>query len=159
MSAPQRYSRLADPSRSRISYRRVSHCRPPLPAHRDAGLANGSDTSYIYVLDGHPILSDLTAAIARCGTKGRRLTIMGWVSKSARWQETKLRILGLALVGSLALIVPIVAHSASPGWNTGQAMTGPAPALCRWGTAATARTGTQRPVLAPVAGAHRIRDR
>src|SRR5580700_2451667 len=126
MSAPQRYSRLPDPSRSRISYRRVSHCRPPLPAHRDAGLANGSDTSYIYdVLDGHPILSDLTAAIAPCGTKGRRWTIMGWVSKSARWQETKLRILGLALVGSLALIVPIAAHSASPGSNTGQAMTGP----------------------------------
>jgi hypothetical protein len=134
MSAPQRYSRLPDPSRSRISYRRVSHCRPPLPAHRDAGLANGSDTPYIYdVLDGHPILSDPTAAIARCGTKGRRWTIMGWVSKSARWQETKLRILGLALVGSLALIVPIVAHSASPGWNTGQAMTGPAPGVVQVG--------------------------
>jgi hypothetical protein len=39
----------------------------------DAGLANASDTSYIYdVLDSHPILSDLTAAIAPCGTKGRR---------------------------------------------------------------------------------------
>jgi hypothetical protein len=36
-----------------------------------------------------------------------------------------LRILGLAFVGSLALIVPIGAHSASPGSNTGQAMTGP----------------------------------
>src|SRR6266403_3430346 len=49
---------------------------------------------------------------------------MGWVSKAAVWQEAKLRILGLALVGSLALIVPIAAHSASPGSNTGQAMTG-----------------------------------
>jgi len=36
-----------------------------------------------------------------------------------------LRILGLAFVGSLALIVPIAAHSALPGSNTGQAMTGP----------------------------------
>jgi hypothetical protein len=58
---------------------------------------------------------------------------MGWVSKSARWQETKLRILGLALVGSLALIVPIAAHSASPGSNTGQAMTGPAPGVVQVG--------------------------
>lgn len=33
-------------------------------------------------------------------------------------------ILGLAFVGSLALIVPIAAHSALPGSNTGQAMTG-----------------------------------
>jgi hypothetical protein len=39
----------------------------------DAGLANASDTSHISdVLDSHPILSDLTAAIAPCGTKGRR---------------------------------------------------------------------------------------
>ena len=52
---------------------------------------------------------------------------MGWVSKAALWQETKLRILGLALVGSLALIVPIAAHSASPGSNTGQAMMGTTP--------------------------------
>ena len=36
-----------------------------------------------------------------------------------------MRILGLAFVGSLALIVPIAAHSALPGSNTGQAMTGP----------------------------------
>src|SRR5689334_18057779 len=50
---------------------------------------------------------------------------MGWVSKAALWQEAKLRILGLALVGSLALIVPIAAHSASPGSIIGQAMTDP----------------------------------
>jgi hypothetical protein len=50
---------------------------------------------------------------------------MGWVSYAALWQEAKLRILGLAFVGSLALVVPIAAHSASPGSNTGQAMTGP----------------------------------
>ena len=44
----------------------------------DAGLANASDTSHISdVLDSHPILSDLTAAIAPCGTKGRRETVMG----------------------------------------------------------------------------------
>jgi hypothetical protein len=49
---------------------------------------------------------------------------MGWVSKAALWQETKLRILELVMVGSLALIVPIAAHSASPGSNTGQTMTG-----------------------------------
>jgi hypothetical protein len=91
----------------------------------DAGVANASDTSYIYdVFDSHPILSDLTAANP-CGTKGRRRTVMGCVSKAALRQEAKLRILGLALVGSLALIVPIAAHSASPGSNTGQAMTGP----------------------------------
>ena len=50
---------------------------------------------------------------------------MGCVSKAALRQEAKVRVLGLALVGSLALIVPIAAHSASPGSNTGQAMTGP----------------------------------
>jgi hypothetical protein len=39
----------------------------------DAGLANASGTSHISdVLDSHPILCDLTAAIALCGTKGRR---------------------------------------------------------------------------------------
>ena len=43
------------------------------PAPVDAGLANASDTSHISdVLDSHPILSDLTAAIAPSGTKGRR---------------------------------------------------------------------------------------
>src|SRR5437764_498966 len=45
--------------------------------------------------------------------------------KSRSVAEAKLRILGLALVGSLALIVPIAAHSASQRSNTGQAMTGP----------------------------------
>jgi hypothetical protein len=54
-----------------------------------------------------------------CGTKGRRETVMGWVSKAALWQEAKLRILGLALVGSLALIVPIAAQSAFSGQHFG----------------------------------------
>jgi hypothetical protein len=73
-----------------------------------------------------PLLSDLTAAVAPSGTKGRREIVIGWVSKAALWQEAKLRILGLGLVGSLALMVPIAAHSALPGSDTGQAMTGPA---------------------------------
>jgi hypothetical protein len=38
-----------------------------------------------------------------------------------------MRFLGLALAGSLALMAPIAAHSASPGSNMGQAMTGPTP--------------------------------
>jgi hypothetical protein len=40
-----------------------------------------------------------------------------------------MRFLGLALAGSLALMAPIAAHSASPGSNMGQARTGPAPGV------------------------------
>src|ERR1700730_10220368 len=40
-----------------------------------------------------------------------------------------MRFLGLALAGSLALMVPVAAHSASPGSNTGPAMMGPAPGV------------------------------
>jgi len=37
-----------------------------------------------------------------------------------------MRFLGLALAGSLALMVPVAAHSAAPGSNIGPAMKGPA---------------------------------
>jgi len=40
-----------------------------------------------------------------------------------------MRFLGLALAGPLALMVPVVAHPASPGSNIGPAMMGPAPGV------------------------------
>src|ERR1700719_1295075 len=92
-----------------------------------------------------------------CGTKGRRRTVMGCVSKAALRQEAKLRILGLALVGSLALIVPIAAHSASPGSNTGQAMTGPTHSgLMQVGDG---HASNWRPAVGVAVGTRRIGDR
>jgi hypothetical protein len=44
-----------------------------------------------------------------------------------------MRFLGLALAGSLALMAPIAAHSASPGSNTGQTTTGPPPGIAQVG--------------------------
>ena len=80
---------------------------------------------------------------------------MGWVSKAGLWQEAKLRILGLALVGSLALIVPIAARSAPPGSNTGQAITGPTQSgLIQVGDG---RASNGRPAVE--VGARRIGDR
>jgi hypothetical protein len=40
-----------------------------------------------------------------------------------------MHFLGLTLAGSLVLMVPIAAHSASPGSSMGQAMTGPTPGV------------------------------
>ncbi len=40
-----------------------------------------------------------------------------------------MRFLGLTLAGSLALMAPIAARSASPGSNIEQAMTGPTPGV------------------------------
>jgi hypothetical protein len=40
-----------------------------------------------------------------------------------------MRVLGLALAGSLAVTAPIAANSASLGSNTGDAMTGPMPGV------------------------------
>jgi len=42
-------------------------------------------------------------------------------------------VLGLALAGSLALMAPIAAHSASLGSGTGHAMTGPTPGVMQVG--------------------------
>jgi len=44
-----------------------------------------------------------------------------------------MRVLGLALTGSLALMAPIAAHSASLESNTGQVMTGPTPGVMQVG--------------------------
>jgi hypothetical protein len=44
-----------------------------------------------------------------------------------------LRILGLGLVGVLALTAPIAVHSASLGSNMGEAMTGPVPSVIQVG--------------------------
>jgi len=44
-----------------------------------------------------------------------------------------MRVLRLALAGSLALMAPIAAHSASLESNTGQAMTGPTPGVMQVG--------------------------
>ena len=69
-----------------------------------------------------------------------------------------MRVLGMALAGVLALIAPIAAHSASPGSNTGQTTTGPPPGIAPvWTTIIL--TGTRRPMVAVVAGIHRIGDR
>ena len=84
---------------------------------------------------------------------------MGCVSKAALRQEAKLRILGLALVGSLALIVPFAAHSASPGSNTGQAMTGPTHSGLMQVGDGLLRTGPQRPAVGVAVGTRRIGDR
>jgi hypothetical protein len=84
---------------------------------------------------------------------------MGQVSKAALWQEAKLRILGLALVGSLALIVPIAARSAPPGSNTGQSMTGPAHSgLIQVGDG-HASNWSRRPAVEVAVGTRRIGDR
>src|SRR5882762_4643315 len=44
-----------------------------------------------------------------------------------------MRVLRLALAGSLALMAPIAAHSASLESNPGQAMTGPTPGVMQVG--------------------------
>jgi hypothetical protein len=44
-----------------------------------------------------------------------------------------MRVLGLALAGSLALTAPTAAHSASLGSNTGQAKTSPTPSVMQVG--------------------------
>ena len=68
-----------------------------------------------------------------------------------------MRILGLAFVGSLALIVPIAAHSASPGSNTGQAMTGPTHSgLMQVGDG---HASNWRPAVGVAVGTRRIGDR
>jgi hypothetical protein len=54
-----------------------------------------------------------------------------------------MRFLGLALAGVLALMAPIAAHSASPGSNMGQAMTGSTPGVVQgsnWHPAPSERT-------------------
>jgi hypothetical protein len=59
-----------------------------------------------------------------------------------------MRFLGLALAGSLALMAPIAAHSAAPGSNMGQAMTGPTPGVVQssnWHAAPVGGGGGRHP--------------
>src|SRR5258708_1363227 len=69
-----------------------------------------------------------------------------------------MRVLGLALAGSLAGLAPTAAHSASLGSNTGHAMTGPTPGVIQVGDG-PGSTWHPAPGGGVVVGTLRIRNR